>query len=354
MTVYEEEWKVTYDDGFYSQHGRAGKEIRIDKEFYWENEHWYVPAIYMCTKGLVMDFCVKADTSSVCAFFEKWNLFSSSYIEHTEEEQEKIRQEHPLNIDFQAKLCMNQMEMSQTYAYGRTWISPNCIPNQTEEDMEERLFELGADIEAKRFLEHYGYDTNDTWIIRRVGFPWIEKRPRSMKSLDLKLERSKVDICGNSFFAPKRNETITLTHPNSKAEYLLTLREYHIQELENHHFGTDDMEYPTHFHSMTYTIYPELQDFYIADCKNGDNPRVKKENPDGPIGFSTVGILGIPRKEDRGKYVHTDGSIATTRVACSSVYFEPIDKVEWKIVFKEKQMDDVEVVLVSNKSNKSS
>lgn len=64
MAIYQKsqeiavpEWKVTYEGGFYPKRGREGKEIRIDKEFKWGNEIWHIPAVHLCSKGMVVDFC---------------------------------------------------------------------------------------------------------------------------------------------------------------------------------------------------------------------------------------------------------------------------------------------------------
>lgn len=411
------EWKVTYEDGFWSQRGRGGKcvpiessicqEISIEKNciqkevvntvcgspFNWGEETWHIPAVYLCTKGVIVDFAVEVNPASVRTFFEKWNLHMTSYSEHTEAEQEQMQQEHPLNIGFQAEICMNGQKMQREYAYAMSWLPFSCLSEKTEADSQKILSQeqetdnivdsseiilsdlqenieanIETSLEAKWFLEHYGYDLNRAWVIQRVGFPWGEKRLRKVKSLHLKLERDKVNIYGESFFAPNVGNSIILKHLNQKQEYILTVQEYLAQKLEQQHFGRrnaeaniheqevmerlecsideEPIEYPTNFHAMTYTIYPELQDFYICDCKQGDTPRLKKESPHGPISVGAVAVLGMPRKEDREKYIHVDGTIAKTYVACSSLYFEETDKVEWKIVFREKQMSDLEVILV--------
>ena len=69
------EWKVTYEGGFYPKRGRAGKEIKLDKEFLWANEKWHVPAVYVCTKGMVVDFCIEVDVDLVKNFINKWNEY---------------------------------------------------------------------------------------------------------------------------------------------------------------------------------------------------------------------------------------------------------------------------------------
>lgn len=54
--VRAEEWIVTYDGGFWRNEGNAGIEIPIQKSFCWGEEKWYIPAVYICDKGLVIDY----------------------------------------------------------------------------------------------------------------------------------------------------------------------------------------------------------------------------------------------------------------------------------------------------------
>ena len=65
------EWKVTYDGGFWDHDGNAGREVAIGKTFYWGSERWYIPAVYICDKGLVIDFLMEADPANVKAFIDK-------------------------------------------------------------------------------------------------------------------------------------------------------------------------------------------------------------------------------------------------------------------------------------------
>jgi len=65
------EWKVYFDGNFWMHHRRerAGKEIPINKQFVWEDEVWMIPAMYVCAKGLVIDFCLRFRRS---AFVPLW------------------------------------------------------------------------------------------------------------------------------------------------------------------------------------------------------------------------------------------------------------------------------------------
>lgn len=62
---------------------------------------------------------------------------------------------------------------------------------------------------------------------------------------------------------------------------------------------------------------------------------------------SSVGIIGlVPKAEDREEYYHPDGTVAKLRVCCSSIYFEKPEKIEWKTMFREKRVPDIQVKLV--------
>ena len=67
----EEEWIVTFDGGFWSNEGNPGKEIRVEKRFTWGEEKWYIPAVYLCDEGIVVDYCKEAECAAIKAFIEK-------------------------------------------------------------------------------------------------------------------------------------------------------------------------------------------------------------------------------------------------------------------------------------------
>lgn len=72
----ESEWKVFFEGDFWYHSGRdhAGKELRTEKEFEWAGHEWRIPAVYSCGKGLVIDFCMRADRDALRAFMEEWEL----------------------------------------------------------------------------------------------------------------------------------------------------------------------------------------------------------------------------------------------------------------------------------------
>lgn len=57
----KEDWKVYFDSSFWGHHGRerAGREMSVQKWFSWAGRDWFVPAVYVCSKGIVVDFCMR-------------------------------------------------------------------------------------------------------------------------------------------------------------------------------------------------------------------------------------------------------------------------------------------------------
>ncbi len=329
------EWKVTYEGGFYPKRGRAGKEIKLDKEFLWANEKWHVPAVYVCTKGMVVDFCIEVDVDLVKNFINRWNLYKEQSEAYGNEELEQIQDEHPLNIDFQSKICVNGNRISNRQGYAVYWIPENCMPDGLE-----------TETEAKGILEHYGYDLEKAWAVHRISYLWEDKKPRTVKTLELKLEREKVKIPGETFVAPEVGCSFEFVNPVTETKHTITVREYEEREMDPTRFQNENMEWPTRYSIMAYTLFPEMEDFYIKDFCQGDSPRQKQINKHGSM-TSSVGIIGLVASMKNGEeYYHPDGTLAKPRVTGSSMYFEKPKKTEWKITFREKRVPDIEVQLI--------
>lgn len=164
--------KVTYDGGFWRNKGRAGKEIPIEKTFFWGNERWYIPAIYICSKGFVVDFCIDVAPDELKTFIDKWDLLNESHNHYSKEQREQIEREYPLNAEFEPSIILNGKELQCKQGYGISWISASCLNDDFQMEME-----------AKHVMEHYGLDLNRGWSIRRYSFLWATKRAPVIKSL---------------------------------------------------------------------------------------------------------------------------------------------------------------------------
>lgn len=67
------DWKVYFDGSFWGHHGRerAGREMSVQKWFSWAGRDWFVPSVYVCSKGIVVDFCMRTEASALRGFMGK-------------------------------------------------------------------------------------------------------------------------------------------------------------------------------------------------------------------------------------------------------------------------------------------
>ena len=88
---------------------------------------------------------------------------------------------------------------------------------------------------------------------------------------------------------------------------------------------------------LSYSVSPEISRdlFDIRDCANGDKPR-KKAAPgehsrsDGATAVFLAGKSPVPQR----------------RMAASSMYFEPVEEIRWRIVFQVRKKPHMEVSFV--------
>ena len=338
--VRAEEWKVTYDGGFWRNEGNAGIEIPIQKSFCWGEEKWYIPAVYICDKGLVIDYCKQADPVQVKAFIDKWDLLNEGNNHYTKEQQEQIEREHPLHTSFKGRVTLNGYKLQSDHSCGLPWIPESCLADG-----------LRRETEAIQIMEHYGLDVSLAWYMQRSSYRWGEVNGLDIQSLTVRMERQRENIAGQHFQTPTVGESISLTHPMTGKIYTLTVHEVEQQELPERAFHDPNMEYPSHYLAMSYSLEPDIsgRGFMIQDCTEGDRPRQKKRDPDefAPVAFCNAAVIGVIGGADGPTSVIMGQSAPKLHEACSSLLFEPIvDDVEWRVVFSEKLMDDVDVDLI--------
>ncbi len=323
------EWKVTFTDSFRSRE-RAGKEIVIDKQFMWAERQWIIPAVYSCGKGLVVDFCMKIPPEKIQAFMNKWdlNIENESYRQFTKEEQMLIESDNPLSFNFNPQAILNGKQLLSSR--GRGSVYNPCIPEGYTNESE-----------AIRIADHYGMDLSYGWMFWRSYFPWNTTRKPEIKSLEIIMEQQKVAVPGLHFRVNKAGDTITFAHPDTGVEYKLTVQEYEKLEMDMEHIFGQDLEYPTHYYQMAYTIEPEMENgvMTVADCAEGDRPRPKEatHDPYHPVAAASIGIIG---GADGPIALIIGNRSAKLNIACSSLHYEPVEEIEWRMVFHEKQYED--------------
>lgn len=148
------------------------------------------------------------------------------------------------------------------------------------------------------------------------------------------------------FRTPETGKGYAIINPITSQEHIFTVREYEEREMDPSRFQDESMEWPTKYAVMTYTLFPEIKDFYLQDRNRGDSPRPKKTNSHGPMA-SSIGIIGLrPKLDDSGEYYHPDGSVSELKITTSAMYFERPETIEWRLTLQEKRIPDISVKLI--------
>lgn len=327
------EWKVYFENGFSSRHfghDKPGREITVNKTFTWGGRVWHIPAVYACGKGLVVDVCVEIEPDTLRAFLEKWWPNGQEGRNFTPEEEEQQDAENPMTIRYQPTLTVNGKPQRRRSGNGFGWMPDSCRPP------EERGQRSQQDWEAIWLMEHYGLDPEKGWSFLRESFPWTTKARPTLKTVSLSLEQSPVSVPGPRFTVSGAGDTVEFTHPVTGEAHTLHVVEYETQQMDAAHFqDTDQWEYPTHYTAMSFVVEPELprQSLTVRDCGQGDCPRPKHSNTAGPTVASSVGIILASSKSGQ------------PRAACSSLYFNSPEEIEWRMVFYQKTVEDIEIDL---------
>lgn len=336
-------WKVYFDCNFWGHRGheRAGREITLRKRFTWNKEAWHIPAVYLCSKGIVMDICLQVPAKRIRSFIEKWNFprheAYKAETRPTEEELLQMDAENPLTIHVDIQGVLNGTVLHSSHGCGVSW-NP-CFPE-------------GNGFVERGVVEHYGLDPGCGWVIWRTAFPWTKKRKPQLTTLSVTLKRELAAVQGSHFHTSVPGEQIAFTHPVTGAAHTLTVQEYGQREIDlsQKHFNIPNMEFPRYYTAMSYTLSPDLPDgtFNVTDCRRSDTPRQKDIDSIEPHEFSGISSIGIIGGAD-GPTVLLLGSGQNRlkqHAACSALHFEPVDSVEWRMVFYEKICEDITLELI--------
>lgn len=331
-------WQVFYEGGYWDspREDQPGEELSINRTISWGKEIWHIPAIYSCERGLVIEFCVEIKTEAVKAFLDHWMPVCDGNPKLSREVREEMENENPLEIRFRPRLTLNGKELLPRVGSSLQWIPDSCIPKGTRNQKE-----------AKELISHYHLDPTKAWSFHRWSCPWPNDKKCKIESLQLRLERQPKTINGIHFRNPIVGDIIDFTHPITHKEHKLTILAYEKQELSVRASAHDGFEFPTHHTAMTYTIEPELsgRSFQIQDSKDNDEPRLKAPLHDSQETSAAIGIIG---GSDGPTAVFISPSVRskiTSHVTLSALHFEPVEEIEWKMIFREKMLTDVETIL---------
>lgn len=323
------EWKITFQ-----ANGTPGIPVRVNKAFHWAGIDWIIPEVYACEEGLVVLTFGKIDPAEVRKHITG---------EHaTPEDIERMDAECPLNIHLQCKAKINGSDGVFCGGSGLAWMP--SLPGEGT-----------GDLAAKWALEHYGFDTDYAWIINRDSYRWPGGVRPELESLVLTISQRPVSLSGTHFMTPRETNTVELEHPLNCKTYTLTIENLMQEEADLQNMQSMGLEFPTHYTRMEYRIQPELgpHRFRIQDCTQSDEPRPARIiRPNGSVQVqinaeaAAIGIIGGADGPTAVCLTHPVGEGNRLRMASSSLHFEPVAEVEWRIVFLEKLHEDITVQVI--------
>ena len=324
-------WTVHFGSSLYGDgsHGssRPGRALHIDRVFRWGNEEWHIPAVYLCGGGVVVDLCARVDRQVMEAFRDKWVPRLRAGL--TEAEQETVRLENPMSTVLRPSLTVNGKILHRNHGSSDVW----CPVLAEAEPYAENSH-------ARRVLEHYGLDLRENWSVHRISFPWADREP-SVRSMLLTMTAEDTELPGIRFTA-KTGDIVSFTHPVTGGAHRLT-----VLETEAMHIPIppqEDTEHPSHCTAMEYAVWPDMEPnaVFLRDCCSGDPPRRKTD--DRTVG-GAFGIIRSPKSRDA--VITPLSSIPLLRRnACSSLYFQPPQTIEWQICFRAKLREDQTEILI--------
>lgn len=338
--------KVYYSGNYWGGHKyeHAGNEIPIKKEFVWGGVKWYVPSVYVCAKGLVIDFCIEIRKEKFEEFVKKLDLkrrnnqiVNKKLSELRDEEIEQIEDDNPFSINIEVKAKLNSSEPSESRMCSVCW-QPFEAQQEEIDDVQEEL------------MDYYACDRSQGWKFIRVCFPWTTSRKPKLKDISLTLKEHPVGYSGKHFITDDscNNKEITITHPVSKKVHTLILSECEnksLPEASAHFFSNEQL--PNYYKAFMYSVTPDLSpnEFRIQDCARSDKPRRQKDGnaKSAADGICSCGVIGIIGGADGPTEIIVSGNYSKEPkkyIACSSLHFEPVSIVEWRTIFYIKKNDD--------------
>lgn len=294
----------------------------------WRSKNLCIPAIYVGQEGVVLDLCMRVPLSDISAFMDKWK--DRDYENMSDEELEQAESESPFGVDFNILLALDGIRLKTTFGCSTVW---NLLMQDT-------------DPETEALMEAYGCGREYGWVFLRNCFEWDGSAVLAPRKLDCVLVPRKQSVTA-AYFATDASDgkgqerKVKLIHPLSGDTYTLTLRSCEGGQHEGD-WGDigEDLEYPSCYQAITYTVEPDIsaEDLAVQDCAKGDPPRRKgagSKEAGSSVLASSVALVPM--------YAVEDGEEPKVRSACSSLWFEPVDRVEWRAVFHIKKEKDLHI-----------
>ncbi len=347
----------------------AGIPVKIEKEFSYGGYHWYVPAVYCCPEGVVIDVLRQIPKAKVDAFLEKWEPVAMQYEDREDKMPEEMRllAEHENPYQFPVRFSV---ELNGCEGKGLQW---------SGEGYGGRYRARGL----QPVLEEYGYNLNSAWYLCRISCGWPEDGrkedcsgeengregenwSRKLQSLKMQVGTNKAELPCSCHFRTKPGcapMNVSFIHPSTGEEGTVKVLfcEPETMDWSKHQRCFDrpgeELVYPEHFLRLSYQVSVNGE-FRVKDTVRGDSAIRKSDweayegrlaageaGDSGCGGPAAVGIIGGISGPVAVCIVGKD-KIVREKTAFSSMHFHPVEEAEWILTVQEKLFEPIEVVLI--------
>ena len=328
-----EDWFITFTGGFSNRKkGKNAKKIAVDKTFERLDRAWYIPAVYLCPKGIVADILIGTEPEMIKDFFDKWAYFSGREDSLNQEQLRELERETPLDISFRATLCVNGRKLGRSFGSAINFIPQALLPDGGENSQE-----------ALKVMNHYGLDKNKAWTMHRISFPYTVTKKTVIKSLSIEFAEEHERFYGEKFTCDKAGGKITITNPVDGTKHELTVLEITEEALSIPDF--DSMKLPSHYRQMFFYLEPECKDFSLIDCKENDAP-VPFKNTGKQCDNKATAIAVIGGADGPTAIFTSAAQQKNSHTACSSLRHNLTEHTVWQSVFRRKTADKLNIKLI--------
>ena len=202
------EWKVYFEDnpGCHRPHrGRPGQEVSCGAHSVWGGQHFIIPAIYLCGKGLVVDICRRVEREAIEAHYQKLAAYEGMDIDECPPEVVELAEAaDPFgSFDYLPSVAINGKTVEYSRGAGEYY-----NPLRSEEEIV-----CSGEQAARDIVKHYGLDLEQGWDLRQWSFPWATKRrPAHITSLTLTLTQREQPAEAVQFTAAP-GKAVEFAHP---------------------------------------------------------------------------------------------------------------------------------------------
>ena len=307
--------------------------LPINHSFLWGEQEILIPAVYVGKAGAVLDVCAKIPIEDMAAFLKKWDYKRRMSLK-TPEEFEQIDADNPGSREFAVEICLDGTPLVLRMSSSLRWYPESVIQMGNANPASEDGFENNKS--AEEWMRAYSCDKGCCWYFERLSYNWNGEPILSPQNISLAFRANLISITAGHFSTGGScdGKTVKTADPITGQEYTLTL--HSCEQIRNSfaEIGAKGVVYPECCQILSYSIAPEIDHslFCIRDCAEGDHPRMgdTQEPPSGSNGPTAVFMAGKNAAPDN-------------RMAVSSLHFEPVSEVQWRMVFQIKPKNDTEI-----------